>query len=379
MNFALNAEQEELRSVVERLLDTRAPLASVRDVAASEEGFDRALWDEMAGELGLLGLCVPERFGGGGYSFVEQAVVMIELGRRLVPGPYLSSAILAVQTLLEAGDDDLSAELIPDLVGGRRVATMAVIEDERRWGLQPCRTTAAHTDGAVVIDGEKVTVTDAGRADLFLVTAVVDARTHLYIVPASAPGVTVDQHDSMDPTRPVGRVRFSRTPAREVRSQRSALEVLGSAFEVGAIALACEQAGAAAAALAMATEYAGERRQFGRQIGSFQSIKHMLADVLVDNESAWSAAMYGAWAVDHARSELGHVSPLALAFASDALLSAAETNVQVHGGIGFTWEHDAQFFVRRALASRQILGAPDQHRERLAAHLLADTTPEVTR
>ena len=366
IDFALDDEQEQLRDAVRSLLTKRSPLPGVRRFAEENPDFDRDLWAEMCTQMGLASLAIPEEYGGSGFGFVTQAVVLEEMGRVVYPGPYFSSAVLAAQVVLAAGSEDAKNRLLPAIASGETVATVAVVESEQRWSADCSGTTS---DGTT-LTGTKVAVPDARWADVFIVYATGPEGPALYEVAASASGVTISTDEPLDASRPVATVTFVSAPAQVVASGTDVVAALHRGLDIAAIGLACEQTGTAATALDMATEYAKARHQFGRPIGSFQAIKHMLADVYVDNESAWSAAYYGAWAVDNAPSEIDMVAPLASAFASDTLVAAAETNVQVHGGIGFTWEHDAQFPVRRAFGSRQIVGAPDMYRDRIAEALL---------
>ena len=367
IDFALDDEQQQLRDAVRSLLSKRSPIVGVRRYADdATTGFDRDLWAEMCTQMGLASLAIPEQYGGSGFGFVAQAVVLEEMGRVVYPGPYFSSAVLAAQVVLAAGTEQAKERLLPGIASGEVIATVAAVESEQRFALECAATTS---DGSTVT-GVKVAVPDARWADVFVVYATGPDGPGLYEVAAAAPGVTVSVLEPLDPSRPVATVTFQQAPAQLVASGSDVPDALQRGFDVAAIGLACEQTGTAATALDMATEYAKARHQFGRPIGSFQAIKHMLADVYVDNESAWSAAFYGAWAVDHAPGEVPMLAPLASAFASDTLVAAAETNVQVHGGIGFTWEHDAQFPVRRAFGTRQLVGAPDMQRDRIAEALL---------
>ncbi|BAN02977.1 acyl-CoA dehydrogenase family protein [Ilumatobacter coccineus] len=370
MNFSLTDEQEQLQDVVRGMLADRAPLTSVRKVTADEAGFDRSLWSTMATDVGLHGLAIPEMYGGSGYSFVELAIVLKEMGRVLLPGPFFSSAVLAAQVLLACDDEAAKRDVLTTIASGEQIATVAYLESESEWSTSAAAATARLDGDDHRITGSKQVVTDAHHADVLLVTATTDDGVTIFAVDAQADGVSVRLDEPMDPTRPVSAVEFADSPGRPMCSLGSGGDALAAALHVVAAGLACEQAGAAQAALEMATEYAKNRKQFDRAIGSFQAIKHMLADVLLDNESADAAAFYAAAAVGDLPDEVAVTSSLALAFASDALLSAAETNVQVHGGIGFTWEHDAHYLIRRALTSRQLLGSAQQHRESLAQHLL---------
>lgn len=370
MNFSLTDEQEQLQDVVRGMFADRAPLSLVRTATSADPGFDRELWTTMATDVGLHGLAIPESYGGSGYSFVELAIVLKEMGRVVLPGPFFSSAVLAAQVLLACDDDTAKRDPLTAIASGEKIATVAYLESESQWSTSAAATTATRDGDSFRITGSKMVVTDAHLADLLLVTATTDDGVAIFAVDAAADGMSIRLDDPMDPTRPVSAVEFVDSPGQPMCTLGSGAEALETALHVVAVGLACEQAGAAHAALEMATEYAKNRKQFDRAIGSFQAIKHMLADVLLDNESADAAAFYAAAAITDLPDEVPVLSSLALAFASDALLAAAETNVQVHGGIGFTWEHDAHYLVRRALTSRQLLGSAQQHRESLAQHLL---------
>jgi alkylation response protein AidB-like acyl-CoA dehydrogenase len=366
IQFGLDDEQQQLRDVVRSALSARAPLASVRSVVFDGEGFDRGLWAELSGQMGLTSLTIPEQYGGSGYTFVEQAVVLEEMGRVAYPGPYMSTAVLAPQVLLAAADESVRSELLPRLASGEVIATVAANGSTGIWstGFE-----SATFDGQR-LSGVKIAVPDAARADVIIATATGPSGPCLVLVETTDSGLHLEVEESLDPGRPVANLRFEGAGARLISGSGDVLAAVELAYDVIAVGVACEQVGVAGAALAMATEYAQARKQFDRPIGSFQAIKHMLADVYMDNESAWSAAYYGAWVVGSSRSELSMVAPLASAFAADAAVSAVETNIQVHGGIGFTWEHDAHFLVRRAFASRQLVSPPDRQRGRIASALL---------
>jgi alkylation response protein AidB-like acyl-CoA dehydrogenase len=369
MSFALSPDQVELRAVVRAFLEKEAPMDAVRAAVDTEPGHDTALWARMAGELGLAGLGVPEAHGGTGERFSDVAVVAQELGRALTPSPFFSSVVLATQLLLAAGDD----VLLPELAAGELTATAALVEAAGDWSLAGLATTAAERDGRWSVTGEKRYVTDAHTSGLLLVLADSAAGPVLLAVRAGAPGLRTTRVAALDATRALGTVTLAGVPATLVGEPGGAREAVDHALALAAVALANEQAGGAAACLEMAVAYAKERVQFGRPIGSFQAIKHMLADRLLDNESAAAAVAYSAWAADNLPDDLPALADLCKAFCSDAFLDAATVNVQVHGGIGFTWEHDAHLYLKRAIASKALLGSPAAHRERIAARLLDDT------
>ncbi len=366
IEFGLDDEQQQLRDVVRSALTARAPLASVRNVVFGDDGFDRALWAELSGQMGLNSLTIPEQYGGSGYGFVEQAIVLEEMGRVAYPGPYMSTAVLATQVLLAVAEEAVRVDVLGRIASGDLIATVAANGSTSVWSMG---CDSATFDGQR-LNGLKIAVPDAVRADVIIVTATAASGPCVVMVETSESGVHLEVEESLDPGRPVANIRFENAAARLISGDIDVTAALERAFDVIAVGVACEQVGVAGAALAMATEYAQARKQFGRPIGSFQAIKHMLADVYMDNESAWSAAYYGAWVVGNSTAEIPMVAPLASAFAADAVVSAVETNIQVHGGIGFTWEHDAHFLVRRAFASRQLVNPPDRQRGRIASALL---------
>jgi alkylation response protein AidB-like acyl-CoA dehydrogenase len=378
MSFALSPDQVELRAVVREFLEKQAPMEAVRAAADSDAGHDTALWARMTRELGLAGLGVPEEHGGTGDRFSDVAVVAQELGRALTPSPFFSSVVLATQLLLASGDDDACAAFLPDLAAGELTGTAALVEPAGDWSFAALATTARDEtgEGDWVVTGEKRYVTDAHTAGLILVLAESEPGPTLLAVRAGAPGLATTRVEALDATRPLGTVTFADTPAALVGNPGDAGAIVAHALRLAAVALANEQVGGAARCLDMAVEYAKERVQFNRPIGSFQAIKHMLADRLLDNESAAAAAAYSAWAADNLPDDLPPLADLCKAFCSDAYFDAATTNVQVHGGIGFTWEHDAHLYLRRAIATKALLGSPEAHREAIAARLLdGDVVP----
>ncbi|MDA8274018.1 MAG: acyl-CoA/acyl-ACP dehydrogenase [Actinomycetota bacterium] len=369
MNFAFSEEQEELRRSVRRFLEDRSPMTEVRRLMETEEGFDPAVWDQMGNQLGLQSLIVPESYGGAGFTFVELAVVLEETGGALLGGPLFPTVALATTALLACGDEAAKADLLPGIAAGETIATVALTEDSGRWDLDGVTLAAAPSGDGWTLDGHKMFVLDGHHADLVLVAARTAAGVSLFAVEGEASGLTRTSLPTMDQTRKQARLEFSSTPARLVGEDGAAGPVLGRMLDLAAVALAAEQVGGAQRCLDMSVDYAKTRIQFGRPIGSFQAIKHKCADMLLEVESAKSAAYYAAWAAAEDSDELPVVASLAKSYCSEAYFHAAAENIQIHGGIGFTWEHDAHLYFKRAKSSELLLGDPAYHRELLAQRI----------
>ncbi|HYH32799.1 MAG TPA: acyl-CoA dehydrogenase family protein [Pseudonocardia sp.] len=366
MQLVFDTEQEDLRRSVRRFLENEVPLATVRTLMDAPGAHDPALWRRMAEELGLQGLMVPEEHGGSGAGFVELAVVAEEMGRAIMPGPFLSTAVLAVSAVLDAGDDEAAKDLLPGIADGSTVATLAVTEAGGRWELDATAAEARPDGQGWALHGVKDFVPDGALADLLLVVARTDAGLSLFAVDGASARLTRTALPTLDQTRPLARVELDGVAARLVGTDGEAGRTVLRTLHKAAVALALEQVGGAQAALDMAVAYATQRVQFGRVIGSFQAVKHKAADMMLKVESARAAAYYGAWAVAADSDEVPSVASLAKAYCSDAYFSAAAENIQIHGGIGFTWEHDAHLHLKRAEATRLWLGDPSWHRARLA-------------
>lgn len=370
MNFAFDADQEQYRSSLRRFFEQKGTLAQTRADMTAGDGFDRQHWLLLAEQLGVQGLLVPEKFGGSGQSFLEVAIVMYEAGRSLTSLPLFSSAVLTTSALLHSEDDAMMAKWLPRLAAGDVIGALAVVGPSGSWQLDAPEVTATRQGAGYVLDGVKSYVLHGQTADVVLVSALLDGQLTLFLVTGDAPGLARTPLEVLDPTRPQALLTLTGTPAELVGRPGQALAGLERTLQLGAVALAQEQMGAAQTCLDMAVAYAGVRQQFGRTIGSFQAIKHLCADVLIEIESGRAAADYAAWAAVHAPDELPVAASLAKAFCSDASYLAASQNIQIHGGIGFTWEHDAQLFFKRATSMSQYLGSPVWHRELLASHLL---------
>jgi len=365
MLLAFTEEQRELGRMMRSFLEAASPEPTVRTLMETERGFDPATWSRMAGELGLQQLAIPEEYGGAGYTFVEQGVVLEEMGRALLCAPFLSSVVLAANTLLLSGDDQAKKELLPALASGEKTGTLAYTEADGQWDASGITTTAAESAEGWTLNGEKVFVLDGHTADLLLVIAATEHGLSTFAVDGSDPGVARVPMQTMDLTRKQARVTLTDVPARLVGANGEAAEVLPRVLDLAAVALAVEAVGGAQRCLDMAVEYAKVREQFGKPIGSFQAIKHKCADMLLEVESARSAAYYAMWAAAGNSPELPTAAAMAKAYCTEAYAHAAAENIQIHGGIGFTWEHPAHLYFRRAKSTELLLGDPAYHRELL--------------
>ncbi|MHB8669407.1 MAG: acyl-CoA dehydrogenase family protein [Acidimicrobiales bacterium] len=369
MNFAFSEEQEELRRTVRSFLEDKSPSAEVRRLMETTEGYDPAVWRQMAEQLGLQGLAIPEEHGGSGYGYVELVVVLEEMGRALLCAPYFATVALAANTVLQSGDDAAKKELLPGIASGETIATLAFTEDNGRWDADGITMAATRSGDGWSLDGHKMFVIDGHVADLVLVAARTPAGISLFRVPGDAAGLTRTPLSTMDQTRKQARLEFSGVPAKLLGAEGKGWEVLSRVLDLVAVALAAEQVGGAQKCLEMSVEYAKVRVQFGRPIGSFQAIKHKCADMLLEVESAKSAAYYAGWAAAELNDELPVVASLAKSYCSEAYFHAAAENIQIHGGIGFTWEHDAHLYFKRAKSSELLFGDPTYHRELLAQRI----------
>jgi alkylation response protein AidB-like acyl-CoA dehydrogenase len=367
MNFAFSDEQEELRRTVRAFLDQKSSETEVRRLMETDEGYDPAVWSQMGEQLGLQGLAIPEEFGGSGYSFVELAIVLEEMGRRLLAAPFFSSVVLAAETLLQSGDDAAKKEHLPGIATGETIATLAFTEESGHWDEEGITATATPSGDGWTITGVKSYVLDGHVASLLLVAARTDAGVSLFAVDGAA--TTRTPLPTMDQTRKQARVELSGTPASLVGADGQGWSVLQRVFDRAVLALAAEQVGGAQFVLDMAVQYAKDRVQFGRQIGSFQAIKHKCADMLCKVESAKSAAYYGAFCVADDNDEVPAVAALAKAYCSEAYFQVAMENIQIHGGIGFTWEHPAHLYFKRAKSGELLFGDPSHWRELLAQRI----------
>lgn len=375
MDHDLSPEVNELRDMVRTFLERKAPESAVRQTI--ETGIDRdpEAWSQMAQQLGLHGLLIPEEFGGQGTSFVEMGVVLEEMGRSLLPGPFLASAVLGVSAIIASGDADAAADFLPGIAAGTTVATVAFAHG-MTGAIDESTVTASLDAGRWTLDGDVPLVLAGQSADVLLVIAPAGTGRGLFAVDASAPGLTRTLLTSLDETREFARISLAAAPARRLGGDFSAAE--RTVLALGATAVACEAAGAAQRVLEMAIDYAKLREQFGQPIGSFQAIKHLCADMFVLAESAIAVGRHAARTAATDLAGLEHAASLAKAYSSEACVTAAETNIQVHGGIGYTWEHPAHLYLRKVKSNEFLFGDSATHRALLAAQLGLTATPAST-
>ena len=368
MNFAFSEEQETLREFVRNFLEEKSSEASVREQMETDNGFDPDVWQQMSEQMGLQSLIIPEEFGGQGFGYVELIVVLEEMGRSLLCAPFFSSVVLAANTLIHSGDESAKAELLPQIASGT-IATLAFTEENGKWDQSGITMQASESDGGYTLDGSKMYVLDGNTAEIILVAAQTANGISLFNVNAEAEGLTRTSLATMDQTRKQSKIDFSGTPATLIGEEGKGWDILSTVLDLAAVGLAAEQVGGAQMCLDMAVEYAKVRVQFGRPIGSFQAIKHKCADMLLEVESAKSAAYYAGWCAAEMNDELPSTASLAKAYCSEAYFHAAAENIQIHGGIGFTWEHPAHLYFKRAKSSELLFGDPTYHRELLAQRI----------
>jgi alkylation response protein AidB-like acyl-CoA dehydrogenase len=366
MYFDLTDEQQAIKSTAHDFLASRFKSERLREIAASDDGFDAAGWAEMA-ELGWTGLAVPEEWGGQGLGIVELAVLFEEMGYALAPSPLFSNTIAGLALTL-CGSDDLRERYLRPLAAGDVRGTPA-LWDAGSPAAPGGFTMEAKADGdGVVLDGEKILVPDAASADFFLV-ATSDGKRHL--VERGADGVTVTAEPSIDPTRRFSSVRFEGVRVAAADTLPGAEADYYPVFFRLCVALAAESTGIAQRTMEMAVEYAKDRQQFGRPIGAYQAVSHRCAQMLLETENARSAVYGAAWAADAEPESLPLAASTAKAYASDAGWRVPDASIQVHGGIGFTWEHDLHFFLKRGRSNAAIFGDAKWHRERVADAVLS--------
>ncbi len=370
MDFELSEAQEQLRDSLRRFLSNEAPLAQVRALLDDPRGHSAGVWKGLA-ELGLPGLLVPERFGGAQLGMLEMGVALEELGRALYPGPFLSSALAATALLRAAGDPSQHAAYLPALGAGERIACIAVCERGRSdW--RDCSTTARRNGGDWRLEGEKLPVADAVAADWLLVVAR-DAQTRepaAFLTESAAPEIERERLDSVDGTRKEFRVRFANARAERLGSGQSSAAI-ATALDQTRLGLVADGLGAAQRAFELALAYARERVQFERPIGSFQSVQHLLVDMLQDLELARAGLYYALWTAERATPrECARATAMAKAHAGQVFPRIGADAIQIFGGVGFSWETDVHLYYKRLLSTEHVLGGPREQLEALAALVL---------
>jgi alkylation response protein AidB-like acyl-CoA dehydrogenase len=375
MNFAFSEEQEELRRTVRQFLEAKSPSSEVRRLMETTEGYDPAVWKQMGQELGLQSLAIPEEYGGQGYTFIELGIVLEEMGRVLLAAPYFSSVVLAANAIMNVGTEDQKQELLPGIASGDTIATLAFTEPSGKWDAAGITMEAKeNVGGEFTLSGEKMFVLDGFTADLIVVVARTEGTSgtdgiSFFTVRGDADGLTRTALSTMDMTRKQAKLEFNNVVASPLGSTVDGFAAFSKTLDQAAVALSNEMMGGAQKVLEMSVEYAKVRVQFGRPIGSFQAIKHKCADMLLEVESGKSAAYYASWAAAEDNEELPVVAALSKAYCSEAYFHATAENIQIHGGIGFTWEHPAHLYFKRAKSSEIYLGDPTYHRELLAQRI----------
>jgi alkylation response protein AidB-like acyl-CoA dehydrogenase len=370
MDFGFSEEQELLRAEVRRFLDQNCPLETVRKIAETPEGYDRALWARMA-ELGWVGLTLPDAHGGVGLGWVDLVVVLEETGRTLFPSP-LVATVLAAEAVERDGSPDQCASWLPQLADGSVIGTVALLEADDHLAPDGIALAGKRDGSATVLNGEKLFVPEAQAADVFVVafrSEPGDDGLSLALVEKGAPGLAIEPLPTMDTTRRQGRLRFDGVrvdDASLLGEAGAAWPAIQALLDRGAVATTAEMVGAASGALDLTVGYAKQRVQFGEPIGRFQGVKHPLAEMYVDVESFRSLLYYAAWALDQKPEDASLAASRAKAYASEAFARIGIDSIGLHGGIGYTWEYDAQLYLKRAKASRPAFGDADHHYERVA-------------
>jgi alkylation response protein AidB-like acyl-CoA dehydrogenase len=363
LNSLSREERDALRDSVRRLLADASTESAVRAVMETDTGFDPALWKSLA-EMGVVGLVIDEAHGGSGVGPMELEAVMEEAGAALLCSPLLASGVLAAEFLRVLGDGQASDRLLPAIASGETIATVALTGDSGSWTEDGLAVTATGGGDGWRLDGRASYVLHGQNADALIVLAKTDDGTAAFTVDAGSAGIEVQPLPTFDHTLRLAAVNFSGAAADRLQGAIPAWDAARAAMDLALVALAGEQAGGAQRVLDFTVEYAKTRIQFGRQIGSFQAIKHMAADLLLETESAISAARDAAEKLARGGDRVAEAVSLAAFACADAFVKTAADGIQMHGGIAFTWEHPAHLYLKRARADAQLFGTPAYHRER---------------
>lgn len=369
MDFAYTSEQNELRTIVRGFLGRRSSEEAVRATMETEAGFDAELWRQLGEELGVLGLAIPQEYGGMGFTFVELGVLLEEAGRSLACVPLLSSVVLAANAILLSDSEGAKQTYLPQLATGELRGTVAIAEDSGSIIAAAVNASARPGADGWILDGHKSFVVDGCTADLILVAARTDDGVALFAVEGNAAGLSRAPLPSLDATRRLARLELSGTPARLIGST-DAWSTIARLVDLTSVALAAEQIGGAARVLEMTLDYARIRHQFGRPIGDNQAISHTCADLYIQIEAARAAAHYACWAAAEGRDDLDLIASIAQVRSSAAFADTVAATIQIHGAIGFTWEHPAHLYFKRAQGSRLLFGTPGAQLGHAADRLL---------
>ncbi len=370
MQFGFTDEQVEFRSVLRRFMEDKSPTTEVRRLMETDAGCDPDIWRQISKDLGLTALHIPESYGGQGFGFIELGIALEEMGRALLCSPYFASTVLAATAILNAGTEEQKRALLPSIAAGDTIATLAFTEENGRWDGDGVGLTATASGGVYRLDGAKSFVLDGCTADQIVVLARSpgsegDAGLSFFTVQGDADGLERRALKTADATRKLARLNFKGVEAALLGEEGAAAAPFSRTLDQAAVCLANEMVGGAERLRESALEYSLMRVQFGRAIGSFQAIKHKFADMLVDVELAKSAAYYAAAAAADDDDDLPAVASLAKASVSEAYMQTAIHAIQIHGGIGFTWENNTHLWFKRAKSSQVFLGDAGYHRELL--------------
>ena len=373
MQFGLTETQQVLKNSAREFFSAVCPIAEVRRLMETDTAYDAGLWQNMAHQ-GWTGIIFEEEYGGLGLGLVEMAVALEEMGRALLPGPYLSTVLLAGVAIDAAGNPAQKRKYLSRISMGEARATLALLETSASWDPGAVQLDAHPTLEGFALNGRKMFVPDAATADFLVCAARRGPDLGLFIVPRGAQGLTVSPLPAMDETRKLYQVAFEDVAVAEddfLAIGDSARDALERALAVATVALAAEMVGGMQRIMEIAVDYAKARKQFGKPIGQFQAVQHLCADMLLLTESSRSAAYYAAWALQERAPESGAAVSIAKAYASDAYREVGNRAIQVQGGMGFTWENNVHLYYKRAKASELMFGDATYHRERIA-HLVID-------
>ncbi len=373
MQFGLTETQQTLKNTVRKFLAAECPMAEVRRLIDTDTAHDPALWRKMA-DQGWTGMLIPEQYGGFGMGMLEMAAALEEMGRALLPGAFFNTVLMAGSLIQSAGSEAQKQKYLAPIARGEATAAVAFLEESGAMTPDALRMQARKSGSGYTLDGTKLLVLSASVADILVVVAKLDGEPALFLVPAKSAGLRINPMSSIDLTRKAYEVVFNGVAAELLASGAAALTALDRARAIATVGLVAEMTGGMQRLLEITVEYAKTRKQFGRPIGQFQAVQHQCADMLVFTESSRSAAYYAAYAIEEGIPEARLAVSVAKAYASDAYREVGNRAIQVHGGMGFTWENDSHLYYRRAKVSELMFGDATFHREQIAK-LVIDMQP----
>ncbi|MGA7873143.1 MAG: acyl-CoA dehydrogenase family protein [Candidatus Binatus sp.] len=362
MDFGLSEEQQQLKESARAFLSGECPTTYVRKVMATDDGYPRELYDQVA-KLGWTGLIVPEKFGGAGLGMLDMTMILEESGYAAMPGPFLFSSALAASALKLSGSEQLKSKWLAALAEGTAVGAVAVVESAGSIDARDINAIAMKGGGGWHLNGAKMFVPYANVANFIVVAAKHDSAIFLFVVDTKSPGVTIRPLKNLDLTRRVSSVELKSAPAERLKG---GTDLFPKLIDVAAIAVAADSLGGTERALEMAVDYSKVREQFGKPIGSFQALKHAAAEIVADLEPARAMLWYAAYALDTGAADASRTAAMAKARLCDIYSRGTDRAVLMHGGIGFTWEHDMHLWFKRARFNESCFGSPAFHRERVA-------------